>query len=72
MTFQINAWLEHPTNPKLSISDKSSGMTLMEWQGAQLHRLLSKGGLVAEDFRRNSDSEQQALARELFLLCCQE
>ncbi|GAA0689699.1 hypothetical protein GCM10009104_15270 [Marinobacterium maritimum] len=71
MTFQINAWLEHPT-PKLSISDKSSGMTLLEWQGAQLHRLLSKGGLVAEDFRRNSESEQQALARELFLLCCQE
>ncbi|MBA4503101.1 PA4570 family protein [Marinobacterium marinum] len=71
MTFQINAWLERP-NPKLSISDKNSGMTLLEWQGAQLHRLLNKGGLMAEDFRRPSESEQQALARELFLLCCQD
>jgi hypothetical protein len=71
MTFQINAWLEHPT-PRLSICDKSSGMKLLEWQGAQLHRLLNKGGLVAEDFHRNNESDQQALARELFLLCCQD
>ncbi|MBP0048773.1 hypothetical protein H9C73_08480 [Marinobacterium sp. AK62] len=71
MTFQINAWLDHP-EPKLTISDKASGMTLLEWQGAQLNRLLDKGGLVAADFHHGSDSEQQALARELFLLCCQD
>jgi len=71
MTFQINAWLEHP-QPSLSISDKFSGTVLMEWRGAQLHRLLNKGGLVAEDFLRGGEQEQQALARELFLLCCQE
>ncbi|MBR9827244.1 MAG: hypothetical protein GYB41_01100 [Oceanospirillales bacterium] len=71
MTFQINAWLEQP-NPTLSISEKSSGLMLLQWQGAQLHRLLSKGGLVAEDFRHHGENQQQALARELFLLCCQE
>lgn len=71
MTFQINAWLDHP-QPTLSICDKHSGMTLLQWQGAQLQRLLHKGGLVAADFQRHEESEQQALARELFLLCCQD
>ncbi|GAB0152791.1 MULTISPECIES: hypothetical protein [Marinobacterium] len=71
MTFQINAWLEHP-QPSLSISDKLSGATLMEWKGPQLHRLFTKGGLVAEDFSHCGEQEQQALARELFLLCCQD
>ncbi|MBV0933091.1 PA4570 family protein [Marinobacterium weihaiense] len=71
MTFQINAWLERP-NPTLSISDKNSGMMLLQWHGAQLQRLMNKGGLVAADFHRSSENEQQALARELFLLCCQD
>ncbi|WP_010322842.1 hypothetical protein [Marinobacterium stanieri] len=71
MTFQINAWLERPA-PKLTISDKSSGMTLLEWQEPQLSRLLDKGGLVASDFGQGTEGDQQALARELFLLCCQD
>lgn len=71
MTFQINAWLEHPA-PKLTISDKASGLLLLEWREPQLSRLLNKGGLVAADFRNGNEGEQQALARELFLLCCQD
>lgn len=47
-------------------------MTLLEWKEPQLSRLLDKGGLVASDFGQGTEGDQQALARELFLLCCQD
>ncbi|MBY4678604.1 PA4570 family protein [Marinobacterium arenosum] len=70
MTYQIDAWLERQ-DPYLRVTDKTTGIPVIDWNAKRLHGLLERGAICPDDFTA-SDVNQQELVKELFLLSCLE
>lgn len=70
MTYQIDAWLERP-DPYLKVTDKNTGIPVIDWNSERLHNLIERGAICADDFT-SPEKNQQELVKDLFLLSCLE
>lgn len=70
MTYQIDAWLERQ-DPYIRVTDKHTGIQVINWNSTRLKGLLERGAICADDFC-TPDTNQQELVKDLFLLACLE
>lgn len=70
MTYQIDAWLERQ-DPYLRVTDKVTGVPVIDWNSQRLKSLLDRGAICTEDFY-NTEKNQQELVKDLFLISCLE
>jgi len=70
MTYQIDAWLERQ-DPYIRVTDKHTGIQVINWNSKRLKGLLERGAICPEDFQDTS-ANQQELVKDLFLLACLE
>ncbi|MCV6590573.1 MAG: hypothetical protein OIF57_16335 [Marinobacterium sp.] len=69
MTYQIDAWLERQ-DPYIRVTDRNTGIQVINWSSTRLKGLLERGAICPEDFQ--SSDNQQELVKDLFLLACLE
>lgn len=70
MTYQIDAWLERQ-DPYIRVTDKNTGVQVINWSSQRLKGLLERGAICPDDFCSPS-ANQQELVKDLFLLACLE
>lgn len=70
MTYQIDAWLERQ-DPYIRVTDKSTGVPVINWSSNRLRGLLERGAICPDDFCSNEENQQE-LVKDLFLLACLE
>ena len=66
MTYLIDAWLERET-PYLRVIHRTTGKSVLTWQGQRLQEKLQAGDICVEDL---AQPPSQELIKELFLLDC--
>jgi len=68
MTYMIDAWFER-NNPYLKVIHRSTGISVVNWQGDTLTNKLQSGAICVDDFE---GTPSQDLVKEIFLLDCLE